>query len=458
MSTIYFTTNADSGDGSLRAAIESATSGDVIMPDPDVFASDVTIALASTGPTTTTSGVTISGTADVRIILDGQNANRAGALTSSEEYDLTYKYVDFVNCYHASSGAYYCGGLNGGTLEFDSCRFIGNGNGTSSGSPGFFFLSASATASEIVFRDCLGYNNVGGSAGYGFLRKSSSSGTSTVRFARCTFVDSSGYNAEFDPSDTDVVVEDSLIYGVTSGFNPSTAGFVDYTNDDYRLSYDSTYISGATTTGTIDVYGHARKSGGALGAIEGSWLVVADDGTLDIASSLTVDYLEVGASAVVTFTSDGLYRTVSRTATVDDSAVFSASTGPAFVATADGTLDGTVDDVVVLQYGAGVTAVSGTVSDGTITLSVTKTDSSIAVYVQAYDDDASEWVNLGTDSDTLTTTLEAPFTLRVFDGATFTSCTVEESSSESTMWDVFDNYKLVASVAVETPDLTLWWS
>lgn len=27
---------------------------------------------------------------------------------------------------------------------------------------------------------------------------------------------------------------------------------------------------------------------------------------------------------------------------------------------------------------------------------------------------------------------------------------------ESTMWDVFDDYKLVASVAVDTPDTTLW--
>ena len=48
MATIYFTSNADSGSGTLRAALNSAEAGDVIMPDPEVFTSGpVEIALSS---------------------------------------------------------------------------------------------------------------------------------------------------------------------------------------------------------------------------------------------------------------------------------------------------------------------------------------------------------------------------------------------------------------------------
>ena len=50
MSIIYFTNNADKGDGSLCAAIMSAKDGDVIRPDESVFerGSTIEILLAST--------------------------------------------------------------------------------------------------------------------------------------------------------------------------------------------------------------------------------------------------------------------------------------------------------------------------------------------------------------------------------------------------------------------------
>ena len=46
MSVIYFTNNADNGDGSLRAAIASAQPGDVIRPDETVFERGSTIEIA----------------------------------------------------------------------------------------------------------------------------------------------------------------------------------------------------------------------------------------------------------------------------------------------------------------------------------------------------------------------------------------------------------------------------
>ena len=47
MATLYFTNNADSGDGSFRAAWASMTNGDVVEPDPEVFAGDVVEILIS---------------------------------------------------------------------------------------------------------------------------------------------------------------------------------------------------------------------------------------------------------------------------------------------------------------------------------------------------------------------------------------------------------------------------
>lgn len=59
MATIYFTNNASTGDGSLRLAIAAATDGDVIAPDPAVFAAGETIVVALTSALTVSKSLAI---------------------------------------------------------------------------------------------------------------------------------------------------------------------------------------------------------------------------------------------------------------------------------------------------------------------------------------------------------------------------------------------------------------
>ena len=60
MSTIYFTNNANSGAGSLRAAVAAAQEGDVITPDPTVFNADELVEITLNTGIETTVGLTLS--------------------------------------------------------------------------------------------------------------------------------------------------------------------------------------------------------------------------------------------------------------------------------------------------------------------------------------------------------------------------------------------------------------
>lgn len=71
MATVYFTTNADSGVGSLRAAIDIANPGDVITYDDTAFASVDTIVISLSSSLVFQKEVTIDGRAK-RIVLAGK--------------------------------------------------------------------------------------------------------------------------------------------------------------------------------------------------------------------------------------------------------------------------------------------------------------------------------------------------------------------------------------------------
>ena len=95
--TRYFTTTADNGDGSLRAAIEEANQNDIIQPDPVAFPKGSIVTIKLTSPLSIAKRLQIRG-AGRRIVIDGQAASRCVLVTDST-HALIAEDVDFINGY-----------------------------------------------------------------------------------------------------------------------------------------------------------------------------------------------------------------------------------------------------------------------------------------------------------------------------------------------------------------------
>lgn len=146
MATILITSAANSGDGTLRAALANAASGDVIQPDPSVFprgtACEITLASSLTFP----EGVTVDG-AQTRIVLDCSGIS-SGVFTFRDA--TTLRRVDVLQFESNSSG----GALwIYGATTFDDCAFYGN-----SAARGVFYVRNGATLNAT---DCVVAGNCG---------------------------------------------------------------------------------------------------------------------------------------------------------------------------------------------------------------------------------------------------------------------------------------------------------
>jgi hypothetical protein len=118
-STITVTNNADSGAGSLRAAITAGTSGDII-----IFNNDYTIALAS--ELVINKNLTITG-AGHNVTISGNHVTRVFNLTGGTINMNQFTIADGYLVDGSYSGI--CGGgiyINGSTLNVTSCTFSGN--------------------------------------------------------------------------------------------------------------------------------------------------------------------------------------------------------------------------------------------------------------------------------------------------------------------------------------------
>ncbi len=121
MAVIYFTNNADSGAGSLRATIASAQPGDVVRPDETVFECGSTIEIVLASTLSVGKNLTLDG-GPFRIRLNGGGAIRCASVAAN--VTATFIGVDFVAGYNAGVG----GGINApGTTDvtFERCGFYG---------------------------------------------------------------------------------------------------------------------------------------------------------------------------------------------------------------------------------------------------------------------------------------------------------------------------------------------
>ena len=268
MAILYITTNADSGDGSLRALLASANDGDSIVPDPETFPRGTKCEITLASALTIQKEVHIGGNG-VRIALNGGGvAGRRVALQAP----VVFTDVDFIGLYGASTGgAVYCATASESVL-FSRCRVVGCG--------GSAVMYAGAGV-EVVCSDCAIYGNKG-TGTYAFIHQNAAS---SFTFNRCTRV----YNlpATEAASGRDFFDENCVTTVGDFVLEPETWSDSDWTADswrDWELKLENYVVDGVeygdqellhgsdlsdlAVAGLYDLDGNPRKPYGALGAWE----------------------------------------------------------------------------------------------------------------------------------------------------------------------------------------------
>ena len=435
MATIYFTSNADSGDGTLRDAMTNASDGDIIAPDTTAFSglSEIVIALSSGLPL---ASVSIVGSPSQRIVLDRQGSGYFFRVTTSGK-TLAFSYVDFANGYRTTSSEspFYIGSANT-TVTFDGCRFYNNVGAYS----GFLRGVSGATGSTITFQNCVAWNNTHTNSSYSAsVFTYQSAADPTIELTGCTF-DTAGEVPFLNPGS--YTRTGCLFDGVNDWqVDFDTVGFVDRTNHDYRLALGSSYLTGGSLTGD-DILGHLRT--GSIGAYDGSW-IVAD---AIVSSDTTVDYLEISASGTLTLSGSDRILTVSKGVYFTSGGTATSSTRGYVVLPSGVSASAlTLSNVVACYSGAGATNLSADETG----YSWSAENSSVAVVLEKKV--GSAWTTVAQTSGTsYSETLSAGQHVRLFDGEIFLTATVSGSVADSGLFYVVAEGMAIAS----NPDFNVW--
>lgn len=275
MATLYITSTANTGTGTLRNLISSASAGDVIQPSPTLFPSGTVCEVSLTATLSITKNLTIQG-GQTRLVISssGSNFYIAHGTSSSIPSYINYTDVDFRGFYSSSNGAIRCQYCQNHT--FLRCSFCGI-----KGYSAPVAVSYSSIVS-VVFQDCAFYGNIAtqnSSNAGGALYFGSTTIAGKCSLINCTlganyrYYNSSRYNYGKSPSTTNIV--NSAAQEAEWKTPPeSTYGYSTWTATSYqsmnpRPSASASWRTGATSTSsTVDLDGNARRSNGALGAYE----------------------------------------------------------------------------------------------------------------------------------------------------------------------------------------------
>ncbi len=427
MAIVYFRTNADSGDGSLRAAYAAAAPGDAIMPDPAVDWGTETIVITLAAKLSLSKSATFDGGA-FRVRLDAQSG--CGCIENGAGSTVAFRRFDFVRGHNPSGGGCYHSSASASKATFTQCLFAGGYSGNYGGAIYLY-------GGSVVLRDCVvtggrSSSNVGGIRVY----TNAKSFTAT----RCTIVGNAGTDlslltsggAAYSLADNIVGTGSSLVEKRA----PSSVGFVQPPPDaldakdwnaelwrafDLRLRHDSACLTGSTsvTEDDVDFLGHNRRNGGALGAYEGSWLVLAPGQGERVVGNVRVDRVELADGSRVGFAPDASLAIVEGGTIGAAEFVADAS---AYLATSPG-VDAscaTLVGVTLCEYGACVSAFTATaVSPKQTELRWTSEDATRTVLLEAYR--GGGWTPIGSVAGErfLTRSQSGRTRYRLFDGSTY---------------------------------------
>lgn len=290
MATIYFTSNADSGTGTLRAALSNAVDGDTIEPDETYFAAVDPIVISLSSQLAINKSVTLRRGGNKRIRISGQKEVRHATVSGASTVE--FQNVDFVCGRNTSTCGGVCAISSNNTGTFRRCMFAGC---ECSGTIGVVSTSSSSyTWVQCAAYDCIFTGNSAGTI----------SRCDSTYVIGCTCAGNTTNETHLNRTNT---------LRETSSARPSTLGFVKSPPDnitketfdpdawlewDLRLTPYSANLTGGTyEDGDVDIYGNARKENGALGAIEGSWLIADADAETVIDEDLVADHVVINAGA-----------------------------------------------------------------------------------------------------------------------------------------------------------------
>ena len=275
MATLYITSTANTGTGTLRNLISSAAAGDVIQPSPTLFPSGTVCEVSLTATLSITKNLTIQG-GQTRLIISssGSSFYIEHGTSNVKPGRVDYTDVDFRGFYTTSNGAIRSS--NCASHTFLRCSFCGIKGYTAPVT--FSYLSVAF----IVFQDCAFYGNIAtqnSSNAGGALYFASATIAGKCSLINCTLganyraYNSSRYNYGKSPVVVNLVntaaqeAEWKTPPASTYGYSTWTA--TSYQSMNPRPSATASWRTGATsTTSTIDLDGNPRKSNGALGAYE----------------------------------------------------------------------------------------------------------------------------------------------------------------------------------------------
>ncbi len=155
LSTITVTNDADSGTGSLRAAIAAASTGDTIK---FAHSADGTITLTS-GPIDIATGVDIDGPGAKKVAVNGDN--------SSSIFDVQGGVIASISGLTVTDGLYAVPGfgaggiINNGTLTLSNCTVSGNSVASGSGIYGAGGILNSNTGTLTISGSTISGNTTG---------------------------------------------------------------------------------------------------------------------------------------------------------------------------------------------------------------------------------------------------------------------------------------------------------
>jgi hypothetical protein len=150
LSTLTVLNNADSGDGSLRAAIAAAQSGDTIVFDPTSLAHE-TITLSS-GPLELSSDLVIDGPGADLLAVSGNQLSRIFELSGSAQ--VTLANLTLTEGMSGQGGAIFIAGNAALTLDGDNLsnnQAVGDSHGKALGGAIYNSAGASLTVGNTVF-------------------------------------------------------------------------------------------------------------------------------------------------------------------------------------------------------------------------------------------------------------------------------------------------------------------
>lgn len=424
MATVYFTSNADSGSGTLRAAISSAADDDTIAPDPSVFTSGpITITLSSSLPTLP-ARATIDG-GELGIIIDGQNSS-FGSTSAFRATSGAYTIVNVtLKGYRVTSNAPVMLNTDSGNITFKRCKFVEN--------TGVWYGVIYVLKGHMNFYDCLitANKSTGSATTIGGLYVASNGTVDFVRSILCGNCNSNVNRTSITEVGSFIGLAPPEINGVT----PEEIGFVnpppgatipvadyaagDWESWDFRLKPTSAYLTGAAyQSGDKDLLGHDRT--GSWGCYDGSWLVVGANGSGTVSADTTVDWLEVASTGTLTLSGSDRILTVTRGVfVVSGAAITSATRGYVVAPSVSDCSSATLTNVVCCISGAGASNLSAS----TTGFSWSATDSTKTVVLEKQVSGA--WTTVAQSAGTsYSAALAEGASVRLFDGVSFLTATV----------------------------------